>query len=107
MVSQKLLLMPHIPVTIWAWLKKKPLLSPIHNGWWVGTANRVVHMIQELEDVLLVWLERNSLDEGGFDEMCTSIREDPGRIEGDHAPPNLTRWSVHLHGFPTNDRVPN
>jgi len=96
-------LMPHIPITVWAWLKKKSPLPPIRNGWLMGTVSSIVRAVRELEDVeilesylLLVWSEWNFLYDRGFDEMCTSIREDLGGIEMGHHREVLIKRLDHL-----------
>jgi len=77
----------HVPVNIWAFLKKRPPLPPICEGRSVGTLARVVRSVRELGDVelpesylLLVWSEWNVIYSGGFIDMYTSIREDFGGI---------------------------
>ena len=82
------LLLPFIPVDVWAWLKKRPSLPPISRGWELGTRSTVVRGVRELGDVkllesyfLLVWSEWDHIfSEDGFREMCASIREDFGAI---------------------------
>jgi len=78
---------PFIPVSMWAWLKKRPSLPPICNGRKMGAWGRVVRMVQELGDIeilesyfLLVWSEWNVIRQDGFTEMGTAIREDLGGI---------------------------
>jgi len=80
-------LIPYIPVNIWVWLKKKPVLPPICLGRQMGTWDHVVHRVRELGDVeilesylLLVWSEWDVVDVEGFAEMCISIWEDFGGI---------------------------
>ena len=76
-------LRPHVPVGIWAWLKKQPPLPPVCFGRFKGTTRGVVRGVRALGNVeilksylLLVWSEWDCVDLGGFTEMCTSIRED-------------------------------
>ena len=76
-------LQPHIPVDIWAWLKKRPSLPPVCHGRSVGTRGHVVRGVRELGDVeilesyfLLVWSEWEAIYWDGLIEMVTSIRED-------------------------------
>jgi len=80
-------LQPYIPVTIWAWLKRRPSLPPICTGRKMGAWARVILKVRELGDVeilesyfLLVWSEWNVIYQAGFTEMCTAIREDFGGI---------------------------
>jgi len=80
-------LQPHIPIEIWAWLKKQPSLPPICRGRQEGTTGPVVRRVREFRDVellesyfLLVWSEWNLIYSGGLPEMRTSIREDLGGI---------------------------
>ena len=80
-------LQPYIPVTIWAWLKKRPSLPPICRGRSVGTLCDVVRTVRGLGDVeilesylLLVWSEWDTVYLSGITEMCASIREDLGGI---------------------------
>ena len=75
-------LRPHIPVEIWAWLKKRPSLPPRCSGRSGGAGGNVVLHVRALGDVeilksyfLLVWSEWDSYH-SGFAEMRTSIRED-------------------------------
>ena len=85
-------LRPHVPISIWAWLKKQPPLPPICFGRFRGTTRGVVRGVRELGDVeilksylLLVWSEWDCVDLRGFTEMCTSLREDfRGIGMGDH-----------------------
>ena len=76
-------LRPHVPITIWAWLKKQPPLPPVCFGRFRGTTRDVVRGVRALGDVeilksylLLVWSEWDCVDTRGFTEMCTSLRED-------------------------------
>jgi hypothetical protein len=76
-------LRPHIPIGLWAWLKRQPSLPPWSRGRRKGTHPDVVGYIRGLGDVdilksyfLVVWSEWGHLDGGGLDEMELSIRED-------------------------------
>ena len=73
----------HIPVEMWALLKKRPPLLPMSLGRSNGTWRSIVLHIRGLGDIeilksyfLLVWSEWNHLWFNGFMEMQTSIRED-------------------------------
>jgi len=87
-------LRPHIPVDIWAWLKKRPTFPPVCHGRSEGTKGDVVRHVRALGDIevlksyfLLVWSEWDFVWVDGFGEMCTSIRKDFGgiRMEGHRA----------------------
>ena len=41
----------HIPIEIWAWLKKEPSLPPVCRGRFWGTYSRVIRYVQRLGDV--------------------------------------------------------
>jgi len=79
------LLRPHIPVGIWAWLKKRSPLPPECTGRSEGTKEDVVRHVRELGDIeilksylLLVWSEWNPIysKPEGLAEMQVAIRED-------------------------------
>lgn len=72
---------PHISVTMWSWLNKRPSLHPISWGRHHGTHPAVVRTIRALGDIevlksylFLVWSEWDDLRPGGSSEMNTSIR---------------------------------
>jgi hypothetical protein len=76
-------LRPHIPIEIWAWLKKRPSLPPKCRGRSQVTASDAVRNIRGLGDIeilksyfFLVWSEWNYLGYSNVDEMEISIRED-------------------------------
>ena len=76
-------LRPHIPVEIWAWLKRLPSLPPVCHGRYYGTRPEVVHRIRELGDVeilksyfLLVWSEWNDFHHLYFGAMEIAVREE-------------------------------
>jgi hypothetical protein len=85
-------LLPHIPIEIWAWLKKRPSLPPVCQGRLRGTTPDIVRHIRRLGDIeilksyfLVVWSEWDSLYSIGLDEMEIAIREDLDGIEmGSH-----------------------
>lgn len=73
----------HIPVGMWSWLNKRPLLPPTCAGGCWGTERNVVQTVRRLGDIeiltsylLRVWSEWDYLYPEGLDEMCASIRED-------------------------------
>ena len=77
------ILRPHIPVRMWSWLNKRPILPPVSKGRLLGSSRGVVRMVRGLGDVetltsclVLVWSEWNSLHPDGLDEIHASIRED-------------------------------
>ena len=82
-------LRPHIPVSIWAWLEKRPPLPPKCLGRSKGTAGGVVLRVRALGNIeilksylLLVWSEWDPIDgeSGGLAEMQIAIQEDFGGI---------------------------
>jgi len=86
-IASNIYIQPYIPVNIWAWLKKRPSLPPVCSGRKMGTWHHVIPRVRQLGDIeilesylLLVWSEWNVAYQGGFIEMCTSIREDLGGI---------------------------
>jgi hypothetical protein len=98
-------LLPHIPVGVWSWLTKRPSLPPFCPGRYIGTQVCVVQAVRALKDVeilkfylLLVWSERESIWSDGFDEMCTSIREDLGGIGIGHHRADLIQHLDHVLG---------
>ena len=81
-------LLPHIPIDMWAWLKKRPSLPPECRGRRGGTTQRIVRRVRGVGDVdtlksyfLVVWSEWDDLYNYGLKEMEISIREDFGGIE--------------------------
>ena len=81
------ILLPHIPIGIWAWLKRRPSLPPACLGRTIGTTPDVVHHIQRLGDIeilksyfLLIWSEWNLLPEAYFTNADVVIREEFGGI---------------------------
>ena len=84
-------LRPHIPIDLWARLKKLPSLPPVCLGRVAGGKEVVVRRVRKLGDIeilksffLLVWSEWNFLSASGFEEMKISIREDFGGVELRH-----------------------
>jgi hypothetical protein len=71
----------HIPIEIWAWLKKQPSLPPICRGRSLGTTQGVVRHIRGLGDIeilksyfLLVWSEWGKVAYSDLAEMEITIR---------------------------------
>ena len=77
----------HVPVDIWAWLKKRPSLPPMCRGRSNGSWHTTVHHVRGLGDIeilvsylLVVWSEWDSLYSVGVDEMEISIRMEFGGV---------------------------
>ena len=75
-------LRPHIPVEIWAWLKRRPSLPPVCQGRSCGKTGTIVDHIRGLGDIeilksyfLLIWSEWDDIMFSGVDAMEISIRE--------------------------------
>ena len=73
----------HIPIDIWAWLKRRPSLLPVCKGRIYGSTPDVVRYIRKLGDIeilksyfLLVWSEWDILYSPGLREMKTTVREE-------------------------------
>ena len=73
-------LRPYIPVDMWSWLNRRPLLPLARRR---GGELDVVQMIRAHGDIKtltsylhLVWSECNIISPGALEEMCASIRED-------------------------------
>ena len=80
-------LQPHIPVDVWALLKKRPSLPPVCLGRSRGTAECVVRRVREIGDLgilksylLLVWSEWDGIHPDGLVDMRASIRQDFGGV---------------------------
>ena len=76
----------HIPIHIWAWLKKRPSLPPVCLGRNQGNNPSIVRRIRRLRDVeilksyfLVIWSEWEWLYDSG-NEIHTSVSEDFGGI---------------------------
>ena len=112
-------LRPHIPVDMWLWLNKPPLLPPTCIGRQLGTMQVVVQAVQALGDtktlksyLLLVWSEWDPIHSGGvhnysgqhrscgksLQKMCTSIREDFSGIRMEQHREDLLQWLDHILG---------
>ena len=82
-IARSEVLRPHIPINIWAWMKRRPSLPPVCRGRSQGTTPDVISHIQELGDIevlksyfLLVWSEWDVLYEDGFAVMMNTIKEE-------------------------------
>ena len=76
-------LRPHIPVSAWDWLKKRPILHPGSLGLIFGTEDTVVQMITELRDtelitsyLFVVWSEWNLIDPVCYTAILRLIRKE-------------------------------
>ena len=95
----------HTPVDIWLWLTKRPSLPPICPGRGCGTSSSIVEAVRGLDDIevlksylLLVWSEWDTPYSGGFNKMCTLIREDFGGFEMGHHRTDLIQRLGHVLG---------
>ena len=95
----------HIPIDLWAWLKKLPPLPPVCRGRRTGKKEAVVLHVRQLGDIeilksyfLLIWSEWNFLFISGLDEMQISIREDFAGIELRHHREDLVERLDHVLG---------
>lgn len=77
----------HIPIDVWAWLKRRPSLPPQFQGRIKAYWDSPVYHIRGLGDTeilksyfLLIWSEWNTLFHNGPHEMEIAIREDFGGI---------------------------
>ena len=112
-------LQPHIPITMWSWLKKCPSLPPVCVGRHQGSALCIVQKVRAIGDIetlksymLLVWSEWDPLYSGkvrnysgqhyshpkSLHEMCTSIREDFSGIGMEHHQKDLLQHLDHILG---------
>jgi hypothetical protein len=80
-------LLPHIPVSIWSWLTKRPHLPAICLGRNVGTCAHVVKAVRGLRDVeilksyfLLVWSEWNHFSPDGFNTLSRYLSDSPDSV---------------------------
>ena len=76
-------LRPHIPVEIWAWLKRQPFLPPTYQERAYAAKPKVIHHVRRLGDIdllksyfLLIWSEWESLRSDCLTEMEIIIREE-------------------------------
>jgi len=81
----------HPTIDVWSWLTKRPSLSPFCRGRYQGSRRCVVEAVRGLGNIeilksylLVAWSEWNALRDGGFDEMCVSLREDFGGVGMGH-----------------------
>jgi len=102
-IAYEPLLQPHIPVGVWSWLNKRPSLSPVCRGRYLGSSPDVLHIVRALGDLeilksylLLIWSEWDHLR--GPSEMAISIREDFSGIEMGYHREDLLRHLDHVLG---------
>ena len=102
-------LRPHIPIGIWAWLKRRPSPPPVCYGRWIGIKEDVVRHVRALEDIeilksyfLFVWSEWDPVkypwERRSLQEMWTSIQEDFGGIGMGHHRKELINRLDHILG---------
>ena len=102
-------LRPHIPIGIWAWLKRRP--SPYLEGWgrWIGIREDIVCHVRALGGIeilksyfLFVWSEWNPIEyswrRGSLQKMLASIQEDFGGIGMGHHRKELINRLDHILG---------
>ena len=96
-------LFPHIPADTWSWLVKGPSLPPVCHGRDIGACQYLARAIRGFGDIeitksylLLIWSEWDYLASGGFDESCSSIREDFGGVGNGHHRAELTQRLDHI-----------
>jgi hypothetical protein len=120
-------LRPHIPVKVWAWLKKQPILPPQSEGRTKGPNPDVISHIRGLGDIeilksylVLLWSEWKLPSDEEIDATGITIRKDfcGTRMEQhrkdlvrrlDHVLGELDRgwgyFSQHTTCYPTQDEV--
>ena len=101
-------LQPHIPITIWTWLKKQPSLPPKCTGRSRGSSGDAVLQIRALGDIeilksylLLIWSEWDHIgnqESGGLTEMKVLIWEDFGGIAMWHDRQDLIKQLDYVLG---------
>ena len=102
-------LRPHIPIGIWAWLKRRPSPPPKCLGRWQGIQGNVICHVRALGDIeilksyfLFVWSEwdpvKYSWRCGSLQKMLASIQEDFGGIGMGHHRKELINRLDHILG---------
>ena len=98
-------LLPNIPISMWSWLNKCPLLPPLCTGRYLGTTQDIVQVVQALGNIgilksylFLVWSEWDCLYSDGLDQMCTSIRDVFGGTGMGHHREDLLQWVDNVLG---------
>ena len=94
-----------VPVGMWSWLKKRPLLPPGCTAGHERGAQDAVQMIRALGDIeiltsylYLVWSECYAIPPGGLEEMRTSIRYHFGGIRVGYNREDLLRRLDYILG---------
>ena len=99
----------HIPIDIWAWLKRRPSPPPECSGQWKAILGDVVCLVRALGDIeilksyfLFVWSEWYPLkypwQHASLQEMQTSIQKDFGGIGMGHHRKELINRLDHILG---------
>jgi len=90
-IASSIYIQPHIPIGMWSWLKKCPLLPPVCGGRYWGSFPSVIQGVRALQDIetltsylLLIWSEWGFLEDESLSEMCNLIQEDLGEIWIEH-----------------------
>ena len=98
-------LRPHIPIDIWAWLKKRPSLPPWSMGCFRAMYPDTINHIRGLGDIeilksyfLVVWSEWQDLSNGHLERAEVLIREDFGGIEMQDHRKDLIERVHHILG---------
>ncbi|KAF9780459.1 hypothetical protein BJ322DRAFT_293901 [Thelephora terrestris] len=98
-------LRPHIPVEVWAWLKKQPILPPHSEGRSRGTNPDVICHVRGLGDLeilksyfVLLWSEWTSPSDDEIDAMEHSIRTDFCGTRMEHHRKDFVRRLDHILG---------
>ena len=96
-------LQPRIPVDMWSWLNRRPLLPLDCAARRQGGERDAVQTIRALGDIKtltsylhLVWSECNMIYPGALEEMCVSIREDFAGIQAEYHRKDLLRRLDHI-----------
>ena len=102
-------LRPHIPIGIWAWLKRRPSPPPKCLGRWQGIQGNVICHVRALGDIeilksyfLFIWSEwqpfKYPWEHRSLQEMLTSIQEDFSGIGMGHHRKELVNRLDHILG---------
>ena len=97
-------LQPHIPIHMWSWLNKSPILPPICAGCYWGKSQDVAQIVQGLGDIetltaylLLVWSEWEYHYQD-IDKMGALIREEFSGIRMGYYQKKLLQHLDHVLG---------
>ena len=98
-------LQQHIPIDVWAWLKRLPSLPPDCLGRYHATTSHVVLYVRGLRDIeilksylLHVWSEWDYLCNSGLSQMEDIIKKEFGGIAMRHHREDLTNRLDHVLG---------